>query len=138
MRRPTASSRLGARRALAICMVLMRASICPENRAIDQDGKGLRDDRWNADGCGDVDRTEWVEFHRLRRFADVRSRLFCASSFGTRRYGSLHTYRDRAMIEIIETGPFNTVQDLGRPGYRDIGFLLAVPWILCRLRSAIF
>lgn len=25
------------------------------------------------------------------------------------------------MIEIIETGPFNTVQDLGRPGYRDIG-----------------
>lgn len=25
------------------------------------------------------------------------------------------------MIEIVETGPFNTVQDLGRPGYRDIG-----------------
>ena len=25
------------------------------------------------------------------------------------------------MIEIIETGPFNTVQDLGRPGYRNIG-----------------
>ncbi|ARM14712.1 MULTISPECIES: biotin-dependent carboxyltransferase family protein [Rhizobium] len=25
------------------------------------------------------------------------------------------------MIEILETGPFNTVQDLGRPGYRDIG-----------------
>lgn len=25
------------------------------------------------------------------------------------------------MIEVIETGPFNTVQDLGRPGYRDIG-----------------
>ncbi|MDK4702054.1 biotin-dependent carboxyltransferase family protein [Rhizobium sp. CNPSo 4062] len=25
------------------------------------------------------------------------------------------------MIEIIETGPFNTIQDLGRPGYRDIG-----------------
>jgi biotin-dependent carboxylase-like uncharacterized protein len=25
------------------------------------------------------------------------------------------------MIEIIETGPFNTVQDLGRPGFRDIG-----------------
>jgi biotin-dependent carboxylase-like uncharacterized protein len=25
------------------------------------------------------------------------------------------------MIEIIETDPFNTVQDLGRPGYRDIG-----------------
>ena len=25
------------------------------------------------------------------------------------------------MIEIIETGPFNTVQDLGRPGYRDVG-----------------
>lgn len=25
------------------------------------------------------------------------------------------------MIEIILTGPFNTVQDLGRPGYRDIG-----------------
>ncbi|AGS25824.1 biotin-dependent carboxyltransferase family protein [Rhizobium etli] len=25
------------------------------------------------------------------------------------------------MIDIIETGPFNTVQDLGRPGYRDIG-----------------
>ncbi|MDK1377597.1 MULTISPECIES: biotin-dependent carboxyltransferase family protein [unclassified Sinorhizobium] len=25
------------------------------------------------------------------------------------------------MIEIIETGPFNTVQDLGRPGYRKIG-----------------
>lgn len=25
------------------------------------------------------------------------------------------------MIEIIETGLFNTVQDLGRPGYRDIG-----------------
>ncbi|RFB83829.1 allophanate hydrolase [Rhizobium leguminosarum bv. trifolii] len=25
------------------------------------------------------------------------------------------------MIEILESGPFNTVQDLGRPGYRDIG-----------------
>ncbi|AVA26283.1 MULTISPECIES: biotin-dependent carboxyltransferase family protein [unclassified Rhizobium] len=25
------------------------------------------------------------------------------------------------MIQIIETGSFNTVQDLGRPGYRDIG-----------------
>ncbi|WP_341486977.1 biotin-dependent carboxyltransferase family protein [Pararhizobium sp. A13] len=25
------------------------------------------------------------------------------------------------MIEIVETGPFNTIQDLGRPGYRDIG-----------------
>ena len=25
------------------------------------------------------------------------------------------------MIEICESGPFNTVQDLGRPGYRDIG-----------------
>lgn len=25
------------------------------------------------------------------------------------------------MIEIVETGPFNTVQDLGRPGYRSIG-----------------
>jgi len=25
------------------------------------------------------------------------------------------------VIEIIETGPFNTVQDLGRPGYRNIG-----------------
>lgn len=25
------------------------------------------------------------------------------------------------MIEIVETGPFNTVQDLGRPGFRDIG-----------------
>lgn len=25
------------------------------------------------------------------------------------------------MIEILETGPFNTVQDLGRPGFRDIG-----------------
>lgn len=25
------------------------------------------------------------------------------------------------MIEIIQTGPFNTVQDLGRPGFRDIG-----------------
>lgn len=25
------------------------------------------------------------------------------------------------MIEITETGPFNTLQDLGRPGYRDIG-----------------
>lgn len=25
------------------------------------------------------------------------------------------------MIEIIKSGPFNTVQDLGRPGYRDIG-----------------
>lgn len=25
------------------------------------------------------------------------------------------------MIEIIETGPLNTVQDLGRPGYRNIG-----------------
>jgi biotin-dependent carboxylase-like uncharacterized protein len=25
------------------------------------------------------------------------------------------------MIEIWESGPFNTVQDLGRPGYRDIG-----------------
>ena len=25
------------------------------------------------------------------------------------------------MIEILEAGPFNTVQDLGRPGYRDIG-----------------
>ncbi|CAH0343377.1 biotin-dependent carboxyltransferase family protein [Rhizobium sp. CECT 9324] len=25
------------------------------------------------------------------------------------------------MIEVIETGPFNAVQDLGRPGYRDIG-----------------
>ncbi|MBX5154041.1 biotin-dependent carboxyltransferase family protein [Rhizobium lentis] len=25
------------------------------------------------------------------------------------------------MIEIVESGPFNTVQDLGRPGYRDIG-----------------
>ncbi len=25
------------------------------------------------------------------------------------------------MIEIIETGPFNTIQDLGRHGYRDIG-----------------
>jgi len=25
------------------------------------------------------------------------------------------------VIEIIKTGPFNTVQDLGRPGYRDIG-----------------
>ncbi|KKZ85431.1 allophanate hydrolase [Rhizobium phaseoli] len=25
------------------------------------------------------------------------------------------------MIETLETGPFNTVQDLGRPGYRDIG-----------------
>lgn len=25
------------------------------------------------------------------------------------------------MIEILEIGPFNTVQDLGRPGYRDIG-----------------
>ncbi|OCP21243.1 MULTISPECIES: biotin-dependent carboxyltransferase family protein [unclassified Ensifer] len=25
------------------------------------------------------------------------------------------------MIEVIETGPFNTVQDLGRPGYRKIG-----------------
>jgi len=25
------------------------------------------------------------------------------------------------MIEIIETGPFNTIQDFGRPGYRDIG-----------------
>lgn len=25
------------------------------------------------------------------------------------------------MIEIIETGPFNTIQDLGRPGFRDIG-----------------
>ncbi|WFU12229.1 biotin-dependent carboxyltransferase family protein (plasmid) [Rhizobium sp. CB3090] len=25
------------------------------------------------------------------------------------------------MIEIVEAGPFNTVQDLGRPGYRDIG-----------------
>jgi len=25
------------------------------------------------------------------------------------------------MIEIVETGPFNTVQDLGRQGYRDIG-----------------
>ncbi|CAN7650464.1 biotin-dependent carboxyltransferase family protein [Neorhizobium sp. LjRoot104] len=25
------------------------------------------------------------------------------------------------MIEIIETGPFNTIQDLGRPGYRAIG-----------------
>ncbi|MBB4008272.1 5-oxoprolinase subunit C family protein [Allorhizobium taibaishanense] len=25
------------------------------------------------------------------------------------------------MIEVLESGPFNTVQDLGRPGYRDIG-----------------
>lgn len=25
------------------------------------------------------------------------------------------------MIEIVETGPLNTVQDLGRPGYRNIG-----------------
>ena len=25
------------------------------------------------------------------------------------------------MIEIIQTGPFNTVQDLGRPGFRNIG-----------------
>lgn len=25
------------------------------------------------------------------------------------------------MMEIVETGPFNTVQDLGRPGFRDIG-----------------
>lgn len=25
------------------------------------------------------------------------------------------------MIEILETGPFNTVQDLGRPGFRNIG-----------------
>ncbi|TKT78362.1 biotin-dependent carboxyltransferase family protein [Aquamicrobium sp. LC103] len=25
------------------------------------------------------------------------------------------------MIEIVHTGPFNTVQDLGRPGYRNIG-----------------
>ncbi|OBZ95736.1 allophanate hydrolase [Pararhizobium polonicum] len=25
------------------------------------------------------------------------------------------------MIEIIDTGPLNTIQDLGRPGYRDIG-----------------
>jgi len=24
-------------------------------------------------------------------------------------------------MEIVETGPFNTVQDLGRPGFRDIG-----------------
>ncbi|PYE23414.1 allophanate hydrolase [Rhizobium sp. PP-CC-3A-592] len=25
------------------------------------------------------------------------------------------------MIEIVDTGPLNTIQDLGRPGYRDIG-----------------
>ncbi len=25
------------------------------------------------------------------------------------------------MIEIVQTGPLNTIQDLGRPGYRDIG-----------------
>ena len=66
-----------------------------------------------------MDRAERLEFHRLCRTPDVRSACRHAGRDGPRRYRAFPSRKDRAVIEIVETGPLNTVQDLGRPGWHD-------------------
>ena len=83
--------------------------------------KRLRHHRRHADWRRGADRSERLEFHRFRRFQDVRPDSGRARDHGAGRHRALPAGKDRAVIEIVDAGPLNTIQDLGRPGYRDIG-----------------
>src|SRR6516164_4855700 len=89
--------------------------------AVAQHARRLGDHRRDADRCRRADQSERLERDRLGFRCDVRPPAGAAVTHGPGRSCPVQDRSDRAVIEILTSNAFNTIQDLGRRGKRRFG-----------------